>query len=237
MLHTVIYVPLYNALIFFTSMFGGSLGFAVIALTFVVKVILSPLSHQSIKNQMEQKKLQPLIAEIKKKYPDQKDQSAQMIQLYKDHKTSPLAGCLLILLQLPIIIALYKVFLAGAVVNPLELYGFVTAPEVVRETFLGLSMVSKSVVLGILAGVTQFLQMHLSPAMQKDPHTPTDDSKEGAMAAMLTKSMKYTMPIMIAVFALAVPGAVALYWVASNIFMIAQERFVMMRQRKIRLFF
>jgi YidC/Oxa1 family membrane protein insertase len=232
MFHTIFYVPLYNALIFLTNSFGGSLGLAVIGLTLVVKLILSPLSHKSIVSQIEQKKLQPLIEDLKKKYPDQKEQSAKMMELYKEHKTNPFAGCLLILLQLPVIIALYRVFLSGAVVNPADLYSFVHAPETIHTMFLGINMAAKSIILAILAGVSQFLQMHLSPSMQSSS-TPiaADADMQTKMAGSMTKSMKYTMPIMIAVFGYAVPGAVALYWIVSNICMIAQERFVMYRMK------
>lgn len=226
MFHTIFYVPLYNALVFLTSTFGGSLGLAVIGLTIVVKLILSPLAHASIKTQIEQKKLQPLVEDLKKKYPDQKEQSAKLIELYKEHKTNPLAGCLLLILQLPVIIALYRVFLGGAVINPADLYSFVHAPAVVKTMFLGLNMSAvHNIILAILAGGTQFLQMHWSPSMQPAPAVATNDAKMD-MATSMTKSMKYTMPIMITVFGYAVPGAVAMYWIISNIFMIVQEKIV-----------
>lgn len=232
MFHTIFYIPLYNALIFLTSSFAGSLGLAVVGLTLLVKLVLAPLSHKSIVSQIEQKKLQPLIEDLKKKYPDQKEQSAKMMELYKEHKTNPFAGCLLIILQLPVIIALYQVFLSGAVINSAELYSFVHAPDTIKGMFLGFDMVAKgSIILAVLAGASQFLQMHLSPAMQNTPvSAPTGDPKVDMMTSM-TKSMKYTMPVMIAVFAYAVPGAVALYWFISNVCMIAQERFVMMRMK------
>jgi YidC/Oxa1 family membrane protein insertase len=233
MFHTIFYTPLYNALIFLTGAFGGSLGWAVIGLTLVVKIILSPLSHKSIVSQIEQKKLQPLVDELKKKYPDQKEQSAKLMELYKEHKTNPFAGCLLIILQLPVIIALYQVFLAGAAIIPAELYSFIHAPVNVNVMFLGLDMAAKgSIILAVLAGLSQFLQMHLSPAMQSTNTAKVDSSDmQAKMAATMTSSMKWTMPIMIAVFGYAVPGAVAVYWIVSNIFMIAQERFVMSRMK------
>ncbi len=226
MFHTIFYVPLYNALVFLTSTFGGSLGLAVIGLTIVVKLILSPLAHASIKAQIEQKKLQPLVEDLKKKYPDQKEQSAKLIELYKEHKTNPLAGCLLLILQLPVIIALYQVFMGGAAINPADLYSFVQAPAIVKTMFLGLNMgAMHSIILAVLAGATQFLQMHWSPSMQTTPAATTGDTKMD-MATSMTKSMKYTMPIMITVFGYAVPGAVAMYWIISNIFMIVQEKIV-----------
>jgi len=233
MFHTIFYIPLYNALIFLTGTFGGSLGLAVVGLTLVVKLILAPLSHKSIVSQIEQKKLQPLVEDLKKKYPDQKEQSTKLMELYKEHKTNPFAGCLLIILQLPVIIALYQVFLSGAVVVPTELYSFIHAPETIKAMFLGLDMTAKgSIILAILAGASQFLQMHLSPAMQNTTGpVAADADTQTKMAATMTSSMKWTMPFMIMFFGYAVPGAVALYWILSNIFMIAQERFVMARMK------
>jgi YidC/Oxa1 family membrane protein insertase len=128
MFHTIFYLPLYNALIAITGLFGGSLGFGVAGLTLLVKLILSPLSYQSTISQIEQKKLLPYISDIKKKYPDQKEQAAKLNELYKEHKTHPLSGCLLLLLQLPVLFAIFYVFKSGSVVNPADLYSFVDLP-------------------------------------------------------------------------------------------------------------
>lgn len=228
MFKTIFYIPLYNALIGMTVLFGGSIGWAVVGLTVLVKIILSPLSHLSIKSQIEQKKLQPLITELRKKYPDQKEQSQKLMELYKEHKTSPFAGCFLILLQLPIIIALYQVFLNGSGIIPEMLYSFIPSPETVNTVFLGIDMASKSIILAILAGVSQFFQMYWSPAMQKDPNEPKPDANDmqANLARNMQVSMKYVLPIMIVVFAYAVPSAVALYWIISNIFMMVQEKIV-----------
>lgn len=233
MFHTIFYVPLYNALIFLTSHLWGNLALGVIALTILVKVILSPLSHASIKSQIEQKKLQPHIDEIKNNYPDKKEQSARLMELYKEHKTSPFAGCLLLILQLPVIIALYRVFLGSGTLSADGLYSFVHLPDMVQTTFLGISMSARSIILAVVAGVTQFIQMQLSPAMKSMPKPANSDDKQAAMAASMTSSMKYTMPVMIIVFGYAVPAAVTLYWIVSNLFMILQEWVVanMMKNR------
>jgi YidC/Oxa1 family membrane protein insertase len=232
MFKTLFYIPLYNALIGFTALFGGSVGIAIIALTLVVKIILSPLSYLSIKSQIEQKKLQPLITELRKKYPDKKEQSQKLMELYKEHKTNPFAGCFLILLQLPIIIGLYQVFLNGGVINAEMLYGFISLPETINTVFLGIDMGSKSIIFALIAGISQFFQMHWSPSMQKNKNEPKPDTND--MQAMLAHnmqtSMKYVLPVMIVVFAYAVPSAVALYWIISNLFMIIQEKLIQEKQ-------
>ena len=233
MFHTIFYVPLYNALIFLTGLFGGSLGLGVIGLTIVVKLILSPLSYRSIISQIEQKKLQPLVDELKKKYPDQKEQSAKMMELYREHKTNPFAGCLLLILQLPVIIALYRVFLGSSSLNVADLYHFVHMPSTLHTMFLGINLnATKNILFAILAGLTQYLQMRWSPAMQSSPKGTKSSDPQMQMAESMTKSMKYTMPVMIAVFGYAVPAAVALYWILSNVFMIVQERYIVIKMSK-----
>src|SRR3990167_2054315 len=104
------YGPLYNGLIFLTSVMPWeSIGLAVIALTIIVKAVLSPLSYKSIVSQIRQQKLQPLIDNIKKQFPEQKIQAGKIFELYKEHKANPFSGCLLIIIQIPVIIALYQV--------------------------------------------------------------------------------------------------------------------------------
>lgn len=234
MFQTIFILPLTNALVFLTGLFGGSLGLAVIALTLLVKFILAPLSHRSVISQIEQKKLQPLISDIKKKFPDQKEQSQKLMELYKEHKTNPFAGCLLVLLQLPIIIALYQVFLKGTGVSIEGLYTFIHNPDMVQNIFLGIDLGGKSIIFAIIAGISQFVQMYWSPAMQQslqnDPVDPKDF--QANLANSMSKSMKYTMPIMIVFFAYYVPAAVALYWIISNVFLLIQERYVIYRHKK-----
>lgn len=236
--NTFIYDFFYNALIGLANLFpGASIALGVIVLTILVKLLLSPLTYKSIMNQIAQKKLQPLLSEIKEKYPDKQEQSQKIMELYKEHKTNPFSGCLLILIQLPIIFALYAVFLQGLEIVPDNLYAFVRVPESLHLGLFGIDMASKSLILAIVAGLSQFVQLHLSPAMQdskKEKEIKTE-SKQGMpeeMAQNMQKSMKYAMPVMIGVFGYLVPSAVALYWTVSNIFTILQEIVIRKRVEK-----
>lgn len=221
-----LYQLFYNALIGFTNIFpGGMIGIGVIVLTLFVKTLLIPLTYRSIKSQIQQKKLQPLLAEIRKKYKDDKQkQSEEILKLYKEHKTNPFAGCFLIIIQIFIIVPLYYVFLRLDI-YPEILYGFISAPDALNEMFLGVNLAEQSVYFALAAGVSQFIQLRLSPAMQEDKNVKvtTDASPQEEMMKGMQKSMKFTMPIMITVIAYIVPAAVALYWVVSNIFTIGQE--------------
>lgn len=227
MFHTIFYLPLYNALIAITGFFGGSLGLGVVGLTLLVKVILSPLSYQSTVSQIEQKKLLPFINEIKKKYPDQKEQAEKLNELYKEHKTHPLSGCLLLLLQLPVLFAIFYVFKSGSVVNPADLYSFIALPGAINPVLLGINITQPNIVLLIVTALAQYFQVAWSPSMQasSDPVDPNDT--QAVIGANMQKTMKYLIPVMIIIGGWNLPGAVALYWTLSSIFMIVQERIIM----------
>ena len=219
---------MYNALIAITGFFGGSLGLGIVGLTLLVKIVLSPLSYQATVSQVEQKKILPFVNEIKKKYPDQKEQAEKLSALYKEHKMHPLSGCLLLLLQLPVLLAIFYVFMDGAVVNPADLYSFVPLPGAINTHFLGIDITQPNIILLVVTAAVQFLQVSFSPAMQgsSEPVDPTDT--QAVMAANMQKMMKYLIPVMIIIGGWKLPGAVALYWTLSSIFMIAQERVTMM---------
>jgi YidC/Oxa1 family membrane protein insertase len=216
----------YNVLIGLVDLFPqASIGWAVILLTLFVKTVLIPLTYRSIRHQIQQKKIQPMLQAVRTQYPDdKKKQSEEIMKIYKDHKTNPFSGCFLVLIQIAIIIPLYYVFL-NLDIMPDRLYGFISAPESINSMFLGIDLAGRSIIFAILAGVSQFIQMYLSPAMRDVPQL-ADSQKPSTQAEMMQnmqKSMKYTMPIMIAIFAYFVPAAVALYWIVSNLFTITQE--------------
>lgn len=227
MFHTFVFLPLTNVLVFLTSFLWGNIGLSVVVMTILVKLILLPFSYSTTKNQIAIKKIQPLIDDIKKKHPDSTEQTKKIMELYKEHNTNPLSGCLPLLIQLPIIIGLYQVFLQGVSVDPTMLYSFVHVPEHLSNLFLGLNMTSKSILVAFAAGITQFFQLKLSPTLQNNTTTPTTTpDMQTAMMENMQKTMKYSLPIMITFFAAVVPAAVALYWVTSNVFMIIQEYWI-----------
>jgi YidC/Oxa1 family membrane protein insertase len=221
------------------NLLGGSVGWAVIGLTAVVKIILAPLNLASIRSQIAQKKLQPEMDRIKKQYTDKSEQSQKIMELYKENKTNPFSGCLLILIQLPIILGLYYVFLKGLpILDPTILYKGIVSPESINMVFLGADLGVKSILFAAIAGVTQFIQVQLSPSFRDfapkkqegdivavidgDDDTTGQDMMS-RMGPMMQKQMKYVMPIIIFVVAMAVPAAVALYWITNNIMTIFIE--------------
>lgn len=221
------YEPLYNALIFLTGIVPD-IGIAVVILTILVKLILYPLQTKSIKSQIALKEIQPELDAIKEKFPKKEDQSRATFALYKDKKINPFSGCLLVLVQIPIIIALYQVFLRGLLGHDGFLYSFVSLPENVSTMFLGLIDISKkSILFAVLAGVTQFFQARLS--LSRNTVDQKDKSFKGEFMRSMNMQVKYILPVFVGIIAYQVSGAVALYWTTSNLFGVFHE----LRIRKI----
>ena len=173
------------------------------------------------------KELSPKIEEVKAKFKDDKAaQSAAIMKLYKENNVNPLAGCLPLLIQLPILIALYRVFIKGITPESLTLlYGFISAPEVIHHNFLGLFDIStRSRLLTLIAGGFQFIQSKQSMAFQADG----GGNKE--MAA-LSKQMLYFFPIMIIVIGWNLPAGLILYWIATTVFSVVESRFASRQAR------
>lgn len=226
--NTVLYQPLINALAFLVSVVpGGDVGIAVIVLTILVKIALFPLSQKSIESQAEMNILAPELKKIKESGASKEEQAKQTFDLYKRHKVNPFSGCLLVLIQIPIIFALYFVFFKGINFQSDLLYSFIHIPENVNMIFLGVLDISqKSLVLAILAGVSQYLQAHFmpKPASSGTPGAPASFSE--SFAKSMHMQMKYVFPFVVAFIAYSISGAVALYWITSNLFMVGQQIYV-----------
>jgi YidC/Oxa1 family membrane protein insertase len=150
------------------------------------------------------------------------------MEFYKENKINPFGSCLPLILQLPIIFALYQVFRVGMSSENLErLYSFVTPPETINSMFLGLvDLAQKSVYLAVLAGILQFVQSKMIA-----PKTPSG-GKGGDIGTTLSKQMIYFMPIMTVFIGLSLPAGLPLYWVAATIFAIFQQYILTFRDKK-----
>ncbi len=233
MLHNLweilLYKPLVNLLAFFISVIpGGDVGLAIILLTVLVKFILFPLASKSIKSQAAMARLQPEIEKIKNSGKSKEEQARLTFELYKTNKTNPFSGCLLVLIQIPIIFALYYAFYKGITLNSEILYSFVPHPDKINTIFLGIfDMSGKSLGLAILAGLSQYLQAHFMPK-------PAQTSAKGSFGESFQKSMqlqmKYVFPILIGFIAYGISGAIALYLFISNIFATLQQIYLSKKQ-------
>jgi YidC/Oxa1 family membrane protein insertase len=234
--NSVFYQPIYNILIFIiNNITFGDVGFAIILVTIIVKLVLSPLTKKSIKSQILMKKMEPELKQIKKDFPNKEEQAKKTFELYKKYGTNPFSGCLVVLLQLPVIFALYYVFYKDLSIDESLIYSFIQAPALLHTNFLGLiEMGSKSVFLGVLAGVTQFIQGYLSsPVGPKKMDIVKESEKNNEpktfqeqLSDSMQMNVKYILPIFIGFVAWKISAAVALYWIVSNIFTIVQEWYI-----------
>jgi YidC/Oxa1 family membrane protein insertase len=230
-------IPLYNILIIIQNIPFVDLGISIILLTIFVRLILFPLSKSAIKTQLKMKDIQGPIEEIKEKYKNNQHQMAiETMKFYKENDIKPFSGILLLFIQLPIIFALYFVFIKEGLPNiDLNLlYTFVHAPDFVNPKFLGIfDLASKSITLALLAGATQFFQAHL---MLKKNNQILPNAKEGGFQNDLMKSMQiqmqYVLPGIMIAFAYSLGSVVALYFTTSNIFSILQEIYLKKKLEK-----
>jgi len=220
-----LYRPLLNALIWIYNIIpGNDLGIAIIILTILIRFILYPLSKKAIQSQKAMSRLQPKIKEIQKKCKNKEEQAKAMMELYKKHKINPMAGCLPILIQLPILIALYRVFFSGLKPEALNiLYDFVARPDSLNVMFLGLIDLSqRSIFLAVLAGVFQFIQSK----MIVPKNIGGQKGKSGLdFASMMSQQMVYFMPVITVFIAWSLPAALPLYWAVITLFGIVQQYF------------
>ena len=221
--HILLTKPLLNILIWFYNVIPGQdMGLAIIALTLLIRLILFPSFQKSLRSQRELQKLQPKLNEIKEKYKDDKEaQTKATLEFYKENKVNPFSSCLPLLVQLPILIALYQVFLTGLngkVAS--ELYSFVSDPGTINTSFLGLVELSKSNIwFALTAGIFQFIQSK----MMVPPKTGVPDKTASIMNAQLT----YFMPVVTVLISMRLPAGLALYWAVTTLFAIGQQYYIM----------
>jgi YidC/Oxa1 family membrane protein insertase len=219
--YNFIYEPIYNTLIFIAQHVAlKDVGLAVVILTILIRFILMPLSKKSIVGQDKMKALEPKIAAIKAKGLSKEAEAQETFALYKTEQINPFSGCLYVLLQLPILFALYYTFIKG-VNQPEHLYSFLNTDNL-NNMFLGLVDITKPFLpFAILAGISQAVQAFLAPK------PPATGGKEGGFQHQFTKTLsmqtKYILPIIIIFISAKLAAAVALYWTVANIFSIAQE--------------
>ncbi|QQG38021.1 MAG: membrane protein insertase YidC [Candidatus Kaiserbacteria bacterium] len=226
--HALIYDPLYNALIFLVDVIPThDVGLAVIALTIVVRIALAPLSKRASEAQRKMKAIAPQMEAVKQKYKDNREEQGKAIfALYRENGVHPFASVLLLLLQLPILIALYWVFALGGLpsVDTGLLYSFVGSPTIVSMQFLGfLDMSGHSIVLGALAAATQFLYTRLSMGPREKAPAGAPASFSADLSRSFDLQARYVLPATFILISFVVPNAAMLYLVTSNTFMVLQE--------------
>jgi YidC/Oxa1 family membrane protein insertase len=236
---TIIYIPLYNLLILILNINWIDAGIATIILTVLVKVILYPLAKKSTITQIQMKEKEKDISLLKEKYKDKQEQAVKLMEFYKTNKINPFSSILILIIQIPIILSLYYIFLKSGLphIDTDLLYSFIKAPATVSMNFLGLIDVSqKSLILAILAAATSFWQMHLNSSSLAGGKANIDKTKgKEDFSQIMNRQMKYTMPLIVFFISWKISGVVALYWFVSNLVGIAQDAYIRRHMAKISL--
>ncbi len=221
--NALLYKPIFNTLFFFVSKLpGNSLGWAIILLTILIKLILLGPNQKALKSQKQLQRVQPQLDALKQKYKNDPQRLAQeTMGIWKKHKVSPMGSCLPMLIQFPILIALFYVVRDGLSITNLDLF---YAPlkdfdlSMVDPLFLGLNLTKvNALILPLIIGGLQFIQINLSLAKTKK------SSGGPAAMPMMNNMMKFMMPVMIAIFTASLPAAVGFYWGTSTLFAIGQQ--------------
>lgn len=230
MFNTILIRPIINLLIFlYNTLALGDLGIAVILLVLIAKLILYPLSRKSIRSQIVMQKLQPKMKEIQTKFKDNKEeQTKAMMEFWKENKVNPVSGCLPMLIQLPILIAIFEVFRHGLpdLTNGV-LYSFIKNPITLNPNFLGFMnlAVKGSIYLAIIAAGFQLLQGKIT--MSAGISKKEDSKEDGKMSAeKVTKNMIYFLPIITIIIVLQFPAVLGIYWTFFTVFSIAEHLLV-----------
>jgi YidC/Oxa1 family membrane protein insertase len=216
--------PFIIALLFLYRVFGESLVLAIIAFTVITRLAIFPLTMQQIKSSKKMQELSPKLQQIREKYKGDREKQAQaQMALYREHGVNPLAGCLPLLIQMPILFGLYGAIYAALGSTPLQLLDVssrLLVPELssmipLKNTFLwmNLGMPDQTLILPALVVATTWLQSKLMTPPVSDPKDPS---------AATARTMTTIMPIMIGLFSLSFASGLSLYWIASNIAGIAQ---------------
>jgi YidC/Oxa1 family membrane protein insertase len=209
--NTYLYQPILTALIFIYQNFAfHDLGLAIIILTLVVRVVLFPIFYKGAKDQAVMQRLQPHIKKIQLDHKDNKEKQAkELLALYRKHNFNPFSGFFLLIVQLPILIAIYQVFIKGLTNSAFD-----------NLFFLGLiNLGEKNLALTVVAATLQYFQIKISLPSQKDGKSTNPFASAGKM-------MLWLGPGLTVIILSTLPSALALYWTISVVFSIGQQVFI-----------
>lgn len=227
-----IYRPLLNLLVLgYNYIPGHDVGVVIILITLFVRVILAPVFHKQIKSQQAMTDLQPKLLEVQKIHENDREARARaMMELYKEHKVNPLGSCLPLLIQLPILFALYHVFIKALHGEISGLYSWVSLSGQLDPMFLGLiNLAQSNVGLSILAGALQFWQSRLMFKIKKSSGVGNAIDSTAKIIQMQTL---YFLPVFSVVIAWRLPAGLPLYWCVTTLFSIFQQQWLSRKNNK-----
>ena len=240
--NTILYEPLFNILIFFYNLVPiKDIGFAIILITILIRVVLYPLSKSSIVSQKKLQELKPQIDELKAKHKDNKEAFGKAtMELYKREKINPASSCLPLLIQMPILIAVYQVFRLGLSNGSFDvLYSFIAHPGTINSMFLGIiNLAEPNTILAILAGASQYVQSKMimnirgDKAGDKANNKTKEGNKGDKMSGAMSKQMLYMMPLFTVFIGVSLPSGLVLYWLISIVLTVLQQYIIFSKKKK-----
>jgi YidC/Oxa1 family membrane protein insertase len=230
MFHEFFYRPLFNLLVgLYNTVSFEDFGVAIILLTIIIRIVLYPLFYKSFRNQALMTRIQPHVKRIQEEHKkDRAKQAEALMALYREHKLNPFSGFFLILIQLPVLIALYQVFLKGFGPGVFsDLYSFVAEPEHLNSTLFGLISLGKpNMIVVALAVVAQYFQGKASLRPQAKNSEKKQENPQAEFAARMGKQMVFIGPLLTLLILPSLPAAVGLYWFVTSVFSILQQRII-----------
>ncbi len=240
--------PLTNTLVFFYTQLhamhvSNALGWSIILLTIVIRFAIYPIMQQSLSQQKKMQLVAPKIAKIKEKYKnDMQAQQMAQLALFKEEKINPASGCLLMIVQIPIIFALYQVLLHAITsdkIDAINKYIYTDSlklKELWDRNFFGVSLAQKpqemmanaailAISIAVITGLLQLIQSKMMAPKAADKPAPKSNG-EPDFSSTLQTQMLYMMPLMVGFFAFTFPLGISLYWNTFTIFGIIQQYLV-----------
>ena len=241
----VFYAPMFNLMAYLIQFFSNSLGWAIIKLTVIIRILLLFPQHKMMVSQRKMQAIQPKIKALQEKYKGNQQQiGTELMKLYKDEGVNPLGSCGFLLIQMPFLLVIYSIIShITSLKNEFYLYDFLPEFHIsqIDPSFFGLNLLqawgTTGLLLALWVALIQFLQVKLSFL-----HKTQNDTKTGVVLEkkkdasdynsfmpdpdMLNKFMLYGMPVMVGVFTYTLIAGVGVYWWISTFFAILQQLFV-----------
>lgn len=238
------YAPVYNLMIFLLQLFSWVFGWAIVAITIIIRVVLLWPQHKMMMSQKKLQAVQPKIKAIQDKYKSNKQMLwVELMKLYKKEKVNPMGSCGFLIIQMPILLVIYHIILS--IKDPSNFfytYSFLSAFDLssIKYEFFGLDLLASWWIAWLILAITvawiQYFQIKLSLAWKKNSETKWlvlekkkwDDSYSQFMPdpALMNKFMLYWMPVMVAIFTFTLFAWVGVYWWISTLFMLIQQLIV-----------
>lgn len=226
MFHTIFYDPIYNLLVLvLTYVPLHDIGAAIVIVTLIVKLILLPLNLSALRSQYLMKRVEGEMNELKETHKaSPQEASKKMMEIYKREKINPFSSLLVLIIQIPIIFALYRVFRNGLIADKASLYSFIHFPIDLHTMAFGLfDVTQKNIVIAALAALSSYFLARRQTATM----VPKNNGKDESFQDQFMKSMKiqllYILPLIIGFSAAVLPSALGFYWFVSNVIAYIQD--------------